>query len=91
MLVYLLTKNLILPKCQARKLCPKLMGPCKVLEVYNETSNYALELLEALKSTKAPCKVLCIIVAALKATEDRMFPNCATLEPYHFGAANDQE
>ncbi|KNZ74457.1 hypothetical protein J132_06834 [Termitomyces sp. J132] len=48
-LVYLLTKGLNLPKGRARKLCPKWVGPYRILEAYNETSNYILELPMALQ------------------------------------------
>ncbi|KNZ71298.1 hypothetical protein J132_00060 [Termitomyces sp. J132] len=47
-LVYFLTKNLNLPKGRARMLCPKWVGPYKILEAYSETSNYVLELPMAL-------------------------------------------
>ena len=43
-LVYLSTKNLLIPKGQASKLVPKYVGPYKVLQAYPETSNYMLEL-----------------------------------------------
>ena len=43
-LVYLSTKNLILPKHRARKLMPKFIGPYKILKVMNESSNVTLEL-----------------------------------------------
>jgi len=43
-LVYLLTKNLSLPKGRASKLMPKYVGPYTVLQAYPETSNYMLEL-----------------------------------------------
>ncbi|KIJ42777.1 hypothetical protein M422DRAFT_253864, partial [Sphaerobolus stellatus SS14] len=51
-LVYLSTKNLNLPKGQARKLLPKFIGPYKVLEAQNESSNVVLEILKELKARK---------------------------------------
>ena len=48
-LVYLSTKNLNLPKNRARKLCPKFIGPYKVMTANPETSNYTLELPVALQ------------------------------------------
>ncbi|KNZ73591.1 hypothetical protein J132_10844, partial [Termitomyces sp. J132] len=36
-LVYLSTKNLNLLRGRPRKLCPKWVGPYKILEAYNET------------------------------------------------------
>ncbi len=47
-LVYLLTKNLALPKSQARKLLPKYLGPYKVVEVHTGASTVNLELLPEL-------------------------------------------
>ena len=48
-LEYLLTKNLTLPKGQARKLLPKYIGPTRVVANNLETGNYALELPQQLK------------------------------------------
>jgi len=49
-LVYLSTKNLNLPKGRARKLCPKFVGPYKVITAHPEVSNYTLELPAALQA-----------------------------------------
>jgi len=49
-LVYLSTKNLNLPKGRAHKLCPKFVGPYKVIMAHPEVSNYTLELLAALQA-----------------------------------------
>ena len=43
-MVYLLTKNLALPKGWARKLLPRYIGPYKVVEVHTATSTVTLEL-----------------------------------------------
>ena len=43
-LVYLSTKNLNLPKGRAKKLCPKFVGPWKVIKAWPETLTYELEL-----------------------------------------------
>jgi hypothetical protein len=51
-LVFLSTKNLNLPKGRASKLCPKFVGPYKVLQAKPETSNYELELLTALQKQR---------------------------------------
>jgi len=51
-LVYLSTKNLNLPKGRARKLCPKFVGPWKVIKVWPETSMYELELPTALQERR---------------------------------------
>ena len=87
MLVYLSTKNLMLPKGRARKLCPKWVGSYKVLEVYEETSNYTLELPGALKLQRLHIKFHVSLLWPYRAAEDRMFLNHATPEPYDLGAA----
>ena len=48
-LVYLLTKNLTLPKHRARKLMPKFIGPYKILKAMNDSSNVMLELPQEFK------------------------------------------
>ncbi|KXN86689.1 hypothetical protein AN958_09771, partial [Leucoagaricus sp. SymC.cos] len=47
-LVFLSIKNLNMPKDRARKLCPKFIGPYKVIESYPEMSNYKLDLFQVL-------------------------------------------
>ena len=51
-LVYLLTKNLTLPKHRARKLMPKFIGPYKSLKAMNESSNVTLEPPQGFKDRK---------------------------------------
>ena len=51
-LVYLLTKNLTLPKHRAQKLMPKFIGPYKILKAMNESLNVTLELPQELKDRK---------------------------------------
>ncbi|KXN90276.1 hypothetical protein AN958_04501, partial [Leucoagaricus sp. SymC.cos] len=47
-LVFLSIKNLNMSKDRARKLCPKLIGPYKIIESYSEMSNYKLDLFQIL-------------------------------------------
>ena len=49
LVLYLLTKNLNLPKGRARKLCPKYVGPYKVAKAEPANSTYTLELPVALQ------------------------------------------
>ena len=42
--VYLSTQNLTLPKCRARKLVPKYIGPYKVVKAHNEAFTVTLKL-----------------------------------------------
>ncbi|KXN85083.1 hypothetical protein AN958_11712, partial [Leucoagaricus sp. SymC.cos] len=47
-LVFLSTKNLNMPKDRARKLCLKFIELYKIMESYPDTSNYKLDLSQAL-------------------------------------------
>lgn len=51
-LVYLSTKNINLPKGRAHKLCPKFIGPYKILQAEHNTSTYTLELPTALQARR---------------------------------------
>ena len=53
-LVYLLTKNLALPKHRAQKLMPKFIGPYKILKVMNKSLNVMLELPQEFKDRINP-------------------------------------
>ncbi|KNZ72720.1 hypothetical protein J132_02155 [Termitomyces sp. J132] len=90
-LVYLSTKNLNLPKGQASKLSPKWVGPYKVLEAEPSMSNYVLELLTALQAQRIIPKFHVLLLRPYSASNNALFPNCTTPEPYDFGTANDQE
>jgi hypothetical protein len=90
-LVFLSTKNLNLPKGRAKKLCPKFVGPYRVLTANPETSNYTLELPATLQ---ARCIVPTFHISLLwpyHTTDDSMFLNGVQPEPYDFGTPNDQE
>jgi len=91
-LVYLSTANLNLPKSRVRKLCPKFIGPykVKVVEARPETSNYTLELPEALRYRRIPT----FHVSQLRphnASDDALFPNRHQPEPYDFGVPENHE
>ncbi|KNZ75240.1 hypothetical protein J132_03895 [Termitomyces sp. J132] len=90
-LMYLSTKNLNLPKGRAKKLCLKWVGLYKILEAYNETSNYVLELPTALKEQRIHSKFHVLLLQPYKASNNMLFPNRATPEPYDFGGLDDQE
>jgi len=90
-LVYLSTKNLNMPKNRARKLCPKFIGPYRVLSAHKEKSTYTLELPVALQSRRIVPKFHASLLRPYHASSDTMFPNRAQPEPYDFGAADDQE
>jgi hypothetical protein len=90
-LVFLSTKNLNLPKGRASKLCPKYVGPYKILHAKHETSNYTLELPTALQARRLHPTFHVSLLRPYHASDDAMFPNRVHPEPYDFGAADDQE
>ena len=90
-LIYVSTKNLNLPKGRARKLCPKYVGPYKVLQTRPETSNYTLELLAALQECKIHPTFHMSLLRPYQVSNDTLFPNRAQPEPYDFGAPDDTE
>jgi len=81
-LVYLSTKNLNLPKNRARKLCPKFIGPYRVTEARPETSNYVLELPEALMERRIVPTFHISLLRPYNASSDALFPDRTQPEPY---------
>jgi hypothetical protein len=90
-LVFLSTKNLNLPKGRARKLCPKFVGPWKVLQAWPETSTYRLELPTALQQRRINPVFHVSLLRPYNASNDSLFPNRVHPEPYDFGTSEDQE
>ena len=90
-LVYLSTKNLNMPKNRARKLCPKYIGPYRVLAAYKEKSTYTLELPLALQSRRITPTFHASLLRPYHASSDALFPNRVQPDPYDFGAADEQE
>ncbi len=90
-LVYLSTKNLNMPKGQARKLCPKFVGLYRVREAYPDTSNYVLELPVALQARQIHPRFHVSLIRPYHANNDMLFPNHAHPEPYDFGAPDTAE
>ncbi|KAF7770793.1 hypothetical protein Agabi119p4_6767 [Agaricus bisporus var. burnettii] len=90
-LVFLSTKNLNLPKDRARKLCPKFIGPYKVLEARPATSNYKLELPAALLKRKIHPTFHVGLLRPYVASDDQAFPDRSTPKPYDFGIDDKHE
>lgn len=90
-LVYLSTKNLNLPKGRARKLCPKFVGPYRVLSAIPDTSNYTLELPAALQSRRIHPKFHVSLLKPYHASSDMLFPDRTQPGPYDFGTPPNQE
>ena len=90
-LVYVSTKNLNLPSGRARKLCPKFVGPYKVLRTNPEKSTYTLELPIALQERRIHPTFHVSLLRPYQSSNDALFPNRAHPEPYDFGAPDDAE
>ncbi|KXN80764.1 hypothetical protein AN958_07829 [Leucoagaricus sp. SymC.cos] len=64
-----------MPKDRTRKLCPKFIGPYKVIESYLNTSNYKLDLPQALVN----CRIHLIFYVSLHRpfykSDDILFPD----------------
>jgi hypothetical protein len=90
-LVYLATKNLLLPKGRASKLMPKYVGPYKVLQAYPETSNYTLELPSELVKRQVHLKFHVSLLRLHEPNNDALFPNRVSVDTYDVGAPDDAE
>ena len=90
-MVFLSTKNLNIPKNHAHKLCPKYIGPYKVVKSRPETSTYSLDLPAALKERNILPTFHVSLLRPYHPSKDVMFPNRAHPEPYDFGAPEGQE
>ena len=90
-LVLLSTKNLKLPKGRTRKLCPKYIGPYKILWANPELSTYKLELLPDLRLRKVHNTFHEKLLKAYINNNDKKFPKCKTRIPYDIGNDPEQE
>ena len=90
-LVYLVTKNLSLPKGRVSKLVPKYVGPYKVLQAYPETSNYTLELPSELVRRQVHPKFHVSLLRPHEPNDNALFPNRASVDAYNFGTPDDAE
>jgi hypothetical protein len=90
-LVYLATGNLNLPQGRAKKLCPKYIGPYKVIKARPETSNYTVELPPALQQRRINPTFHISRLKPYNASNDALFPDRTKPEPYDFGIDKEHE
>jgi hypothetical protein len=90
-LVYLSTKNLNLSQGRARKLCPKFIGPYRVLTTNKDSSTYMLELPRVLQERRIFPTFHTSLLRPYYTSSNAMFPNRVQPDPYDFGALDDQE
>jgi transposase InsO family protein len=89
--VLLSTENLNLPKGRARKLCPKYVGPYKVLEDEHKTSNYRLKLPPDLSRRRVHDVFHENVLKPFVRNNDELFPGREALPHYDFGDDPDRE
>ena len=90
-MVYLSTKNLALPKGQARKLLPRYIGPYKVVEVHTAALTVTLELPPELVSRWVHPTFHLNLIWAHMANDDERFP-CHDMQLYYdFGPTDEHE
>ena len=90
-LEYLLTKNLTLPKGQARKLLPKYIGPTRVVANNLETRNYALELPQQLKDRRIHPTFHVNLLGRHKPNDNGLFRQQDSQTIYDMGSPDDAE
>ena len=73
-MVYLSTKNLALPKRWVRMLMPRFLGPYKVLNAMNDSSNITIKLLPELKGRRISPMFHINLVQLYVKNNDIMFP-----------------
>ena len=90
-LVYLSTKNLNLPKHQARKLMPTFIGPYPIVRANPETSNYTLKLLLKLKIQNVHPTFHISLLKPHVPNDDNQFPSRDVQVYYDFGYGDEAE
>jgi hypothetical protein len=73
-LVYLSTKNLSLPKGRSRKLCPKFIGPFKILKEIEPGAAYILDLPKELKKRGVNASFHASLLKIYVPSDDTRFP-----------------
>ncbi|QRV99116.1 Reverse transcriptase (RNA-dependent DNA polymerase) [Ceratobasidium sp. AG-Ba] len=73
-LVYVSTKNMRIPKGQARKLAPKYVGPYKVLRVLTRGASYEIELPKEIKARGIHPVFHASLLRVHVPSDDRRFP-----------------
>ncbi|KXN92841.1 hypothetical protein AN958_06532 [Leucoagaricus sp. SymC.cos] len=80
-----------MPKDRARKLCPKFIGPYKVIESNPETSNYKLDLPQALVNQRIHPVFHVSLLRPFHESDDTLFPDQTWPEPYDFSLDDKHE
>jgi hypothetical protein len=89
-LVYLSTENLSLPANRSRKLCPKFLGPYKILKVHERSPNISLELPDDLRIRGIHNNFHVQLLRPHTANDERLFPNRPASKEYDFGTGTSE-
>ena len=87
----MLTKNLSLPKGQAKKLLPKIIGPYKIVEVHTAASTVTLDLPPELTAQRVHPMFYVSLIRAHVPNDDGRFPHHDTKAYYDFETAEEPE
>ena len=90
-LVLLSTENINMPKGRARKLCPKYIGPYKILKAEPKSSTYKLELSPDLRARRIHDTFHEKLLKPYVTNDDDKFPKRETRVPYDIGNDPEQE
>ena len=89
--VYLSTKNLDLPTGRTRRLMPLFIGPYEVLEAKPQTSNYKLDLPQAMIDRRIHATFHVSLLRPFVANDDSLFPERDVYHLYDFGSPDNDE
>ena len=89
--IYLLMRNLTLPKGRAKKLQPKYIGPYKVVEAHIAASTIRLELPPELTARQVHPTFHVSLIRAHIPNNDKRFPCRDTAMCYDFGTTDEPE
>ena len=85
------TKNLSLPKGQAKKLLPKFIGPYKIVEAHIAASMVTLDLPPELTTRRVHPTFHASLIWAHVPHDDGRFPRRDAKSYYDFGSADEPE
>jgi hypothetical protein len=89
-LVYLLTKNINIPKGKARKLAPKYLGPFPITRVLKEGATYQLELSNELTKRGVNRAFYASLLRPHVLNDDWKFPGRLPIQIPGFGEKPDE-
>jgi hypothetical protein len=89
-MVYLSTENLKLPTNRSRKLCPKYLGPFKILKTWDDSPNVSLELPDDLSKRGLHNNFHVKLIRPHVPSDEQFFPNRPSAKEYDFGIGESE-